>query len=132
MSDVPRPLTAAALMARRLAAVGIIMAAAATNAYDGAYSGERSPTAGGTHCAGLEPVAVSIAGSTLKFTNSEWRDLPMRFDPRPDGSFDGAFEDPSGHVVAVRGEATGTALDADVRNYGSGCEHHWHLTKHPP
>jgi len=116
-------------MARRLAAVGIIMAAAATNAYDGAYSGERSPTAGGTHCAGLEPVAVSIAGSTLKFTNSEWRDLLIRFNLQADGSFGGALEDPAGHVVDVQGEATGTAIDADVLNYGTGCGHHWHLEK---
>jgi hypothetical protein len=102
----------------------------AANSYDGTYSGERILTNGATpYCVGPESVTVSITGSTLKFTNSEWRGLPMRFTPRPDGSFGGAFEDPSGHVVNVRGEATGTALDADVRNYGSGCEHHWHLEK---
>ena len=129
-------LSAAALMTHVLAAmVGIVMAApalGATNPYDGAYSGERVLTNGATpFCAGQESVTVSITGSTLKFTNSEWRDLPMRFTPRPDGSFGGGFEDPSGHVVNVRGEATGTALDADVLNYGSGCEHHRHLTKNP-
>ena len=76
-----------------------------------------------------ESVSVIITGSTLKFTNSEWRDLPMRFSPRPDGSFGGSVEDPGGHVVNVRGEATGTAIDADVSNYGTGCAHHWHLEK---
>jgi hypothetical protein len=102
----------------------------ATNSYDGTYSGERSLTNGVTpFCVGQESVTVIITGSTLKFTNSEWRDLPMRFDPRPDGSFGGAFEDPSGHVVDVRGEATGPAIDANVFNYGNGCEHHWHLEK---
>jgi hypothetical protein len=80
-------------------------------------------------CAGRESVTVIITGSTLKFTNSEWRDLPLRFDPKPDGSFGGALEDPGGHVVDVRGEVTGTAIDADVLNYGNGCEHHWHLDK---
>jgi hypothetical protein len=105
----------------------------AAETFDGAYSGEQSLTNGATpFCAGQESVTVVITGSTVKFTNSEWRDLPMRFDPRPDGSFGGAFEDPSGHVVDVRGEATGTALDADVLNYDSGCGHHWHLMKHPP
>ena len=127
---MPKPRTMLSVMACIVVAGPAL---GATNSYDGTYSGERSVTTGATpYCAGRESVSVVITGSTLKFTNSEWRDLPMRFDPRPDGSFDGAFEDPSGHVVAVRGEATGTALDADVRNYGSGCEHHWHLTKHPP
>jgi len=53
----------------------------------------------------------------------------MRFDPRPDGSFGGALEDPGGHVVDIRGEATGTVIEADVLNYGNGCKHHWHLEK---
>jgi hypothetical protein len=102
----------------------------ATVSYDGAYSGERSLTNGETtSCAGQESVTVIVTSSTLKFTNSEWRDLPMRFDPAPDGSFGGSFEDPSGHVVDVRGDATGTAIDADVSNWGTGCEHHWHLEK---
>jgi hypothetical protein len=65
----------------------------------------------------------------VKFTSSDWRDVPMRFDPRPDGSFGGSFEVPGGNDEEVRGEATGTAIDADFRNYGNGCGHHWHLEK---
>jgi hypothetical protein len=104
----------------------------ATNSYDGTYSGERSLTNGvAPFCARQESVTVIITGSTLKFTNSEWRDVPMRFTPRPDGAFGGSFEDPGGHVVDVSGEATGTAIDADVLNYGNGCGHHWHLEKAP-
>jgi hypothetical protein len=100
----------------------------AADSYDGTYSGQRFPTSDAS-CAGQESVTVVITGSTLKFTNSQWRDMPIRFNPGPDGSFGGAFEDPSGDVVDVRGKATGTAIDADVFNYGTGCEHHWHLDK---
>jgi hypothetical protein len=104
----------------------------ASNSYDGTYAGKRSLTDGNTpFCAGQENVTVTITGSTLKFTNSEWRDMPMRFNPRPNGAFGGSFEDPGGHVVDVSGEATGTAIDADVLNYGNGCGHHWHLEKVP-
>jgi len=104
----------------------------ATISYDGTYSGRRSPTIAGTpSCAGQESVTVIITGSTLKFTNSEWRDIPFKFNPEPDGSFSGVLEDPAGHVVGIRGEATGTAIDVDVFNYGKGCEHHWHLEKAP-
>jgi hypothetical protein len=102
----------------------------ATIPYDGAYAGERSLTSGDTRsCGGQESVTVTITGNTLKLTSNEWRDLPMRFDPRPDGSFGGAFEDPSGYLVNVRGEATGTAIDVDFVKFGSGCEVHWHLEK---
>jgi hypothetical protein len=102
----------------------------ATISYDGTYSGERSPTIAGTpSCAGQESVTVIITGSTLKFTNSEWRDIPFKFNPGPDGSFSGVLDDPAGHVVGIRGEATGTAIDVDVFNYGKGCDHHWHLEK---
>jgi hypothetical protein len=106
--------------------------ALATNSYDGTYAGERSPINGNTSfCAGQESVTVIIIGRTLKFTNSEWRDIPMRFTPRPNGAFGGSLEDPSGHVVNVSGQATGTAIDADVLNYGTGCGHRWHLEKVP-
>ena len=124
---MPKPRTMLSVMACIVIAGPAL---GATNSYDGTYSGERSVTTGATpYCAGRESVTVVITGSTLKFTNSEWRDLSMRFNPQPDGSFGGALEDPGGHVVDVRGEATGTAIDADVLNYGTGCGHHWHLEK---
>jgi hypothetical protein len=104
----------------------------ATISYDGTYSGERSPTIAGTpSCAGQESVTVIVTGSALKFTNSEWRDIPFKFNPEPDGSFSGVLDDPAGHVVGIRGKATGTAIDVDVFNYGKGCEHQWHLEKAP-
>ena len=124
---MPKPRTILSVMACIVIAGPAL---GATNSYDGTYSGERSLTTGETpYCAGRESVSVVITGSTLKFTNSEWRDLSMRFNPRADGSFGGALEDPGGHVVDVRGEATGTAIDADVLNDGTGCGHHWHLEK---
>jgi len=43
--------------------------------------------------------------------------------------FAGAFEPKSGHLVEIRGEATGTAIDADVSNYGNGCGYRTHLDK---
>jgi hypothetical protein len=124
---MPKPRTMLLVMA------GIVMAGpalAATNSYDGTYSGERSLMSGESRfCAGQERVSVSITGGTLKLTNSEWRDLPIRFTPSPDGSFGGTLESPGRAVVAVRGVATGTVIDADVLNYGNGCGHHWHLEK---
>ena len=104
----------------------------APKSYDGAYSGERALfwTNGETQsCVAQGNVTVTIAGSTLKFTTSDWRNVRIRFAPRSDGSFWGSLEDPTGHVVDVRGEATGTALDADVFNYRTGCAYHWHLNK---
>ena len=124
---MPKPRTMLSVMACIVIACPTL---GATNSYDGTYSGERSVTTGAApYCAERESVSVIITGSTLKFTNSEWRDLLIRFNLQADGSFGGALEDPAGHVVDVQGEATGTAIDADVLNYGTGCGHHWHLEK---
>jgi hypothetical protein len=105
-------------------------ALAATNSYDGTYSGEQSLTAGEPRaCARDESVTVIITGSTLKITNGELRGFPMKFEPRPDGSFAGSFQAPSGILAEMRGAVTGTAIDADVSNYGNGCGYHMHVEK---
>jgi hypothetical protein len=84
-----------------------MLGVASANSHDATYSGERILTNGATpYCVGPESVTAVITGSMLKFTNSEWRDLPMQFDPRLGGSLGGAFEDPSGYVVIVRGEVS--------------------------
>jgi hypothetical protein len=123
---MPKPRTVLSVIACILIAGPAL---GATASYDGAYSGKRYLTNGATPaCARQESVSVIITGSTLKFTSSEFRDRPMRFTPRPNGSFAGAFDD-ADHVVDVRGEATGTAINADVLDYGTGCEHHCHREK---
>jgi hypothetical protein len=113
----------------------VIAAPAATgadNSYDGAYSGERRLTKGaGPSCIKEENVTAVASGATLKFTNSQLKDYVISFKPRSDGSFEMTHEDMGGDVVDIHGHVTLTAIDADVVDYSSRCEHHWHLTKKP-
>lgn len=100
------------------------------NSYNGVYLGNRTLIKGDApSCVSQEIVTVAISGAMLKFTDREYHSLMLRFDPARDGAFTTAYEGAHGAVVDVRGLATGMALEADVRNYGSGCEYHCRLEK---
>jgi hypothetical protein len=73
---------------------------------------------------------VTIQGGALTYTNSTLRDFSIGLDPHQDGSFNETYTGVGGGFVLIHGRIVGDVLDADVTN--APCEHHWHLTKHPP
>jgi hypothetical protein len=110
-----------------LAAVGPTQGA---DTFDGAYTGKRVLTKGsGAACPTEDDVSVTIRGGALTFTDSALRDFSIGFDPHQDGSFR-MMSVIGGDPVLIQGRIVGGVLDADVTN--APCEHHWHLTKHPP
>jgi hypothetical protein len=86
------------------------------NSYNGVYLGNRTLTKGDAPLCGSQEIAtVAVSGNTLKFTDSEYRNLMLRFDPAPDGSFITAYKGAHGAVVDVWGMATGKALVPGIR-----------------
>lgn len=56
--------------------------------FDGTYTGKRVTTKGDEpSCPTEDNVSVTIKGSTLTLTDSNAKEYPISFDPRPDGSF---------------------------------------------
>jgi hypothetical protein len=112
-------------------AIGIICFAvlAAAGSFDGVYTGTRVLTKGPTSagCDAREDVSVTISGNILTFTDSELRQFPIEFEPKPDGSFEEISINMGGTTVDIHGRATGSTLDADFSN--PPCVHHWHLEK---
>jgi hypothetical protein len=111
--------------------IGLAIAgpALAENTFDGVYTGQRLLTKGSPPCPVKDDVSVTIEGGALTFANSELQKFAMGFDPHPDGSFSQMYNDVGGADVVIRGHITGDTIEADVTNYATRCEHHWHLTK---
>jgi len=98
---------------------------------DGDYAGKRSLTDGSpsAQCPAEDDVSVTISGQKLTFTNSAVKNFGIGFDPGSDGSYEQIFTEKGSATVFIKGQITGDTLDADVKNYVTGCTHHWHLTK---
>jgi hypothetical protein len=102
----------------------------AENTFDGVYTGQRVLTKGSSPpCLVKEDVSVTISDGALSFTNSALQNFGMGFDPAPDGSFSEMYNDVGGGDVVFRGHITGDTIEADVTNYATACEYHWHLKK---
>ena len=86
--------------------------------FDGDYAGKRSLMDGSpsAQCPVEEDVSVASRDGALTFTDSEFQNFGVGFDPRPNGSFN-----------QVSGRIIGDPLEADVAN--DICTHHWHLRK---
>ena len=116
------------------AVCGLLVVAAAEPAlgaadtFDGVYIGKRVLTkSSGAACPTQDDVSVTIHGAELTFSNSQFRNFGIGFDPNPDGSFSQIYTDIGGASVLIQGRVVGDILEADVTN--GPCEHHWHLTK---
>jgi hypothetical protein len=98
---------------------------------DGDYVGKRTLVDGSpsAQCPTQEDVSVTISGQRLIFTNSALKKFGVGFDPAPDGSFDQIYTDDGGTTVFIKGKVAGDSIDGDVKNYSTGCTHHWHLVK---
>jgi hypothetical protein len=110
--------------------IAAMWAVAAGGPADGAYDDRRSLAKGtAPPCPSSEDVSIDVNGSELTFTDSALRTFTVEFNPRADGSFHTTYADYSGATVDIQGRAAGTVIDADVIDYATRCEHHWHLEK---
>jgi len=98
--------------------------------FDGVYSGKRVLTKGsGPRCPAEDDVSVTIHGGILSFTNSVLQNFGVGFDPGQDGSFHMTYTGEGDTTVDMRGRISGKVIEADVNNFSTSCEYHWHLKK---
>ena len=96
--------------------------------FNGTYTGKRVLSKGsGPTCPTEDDVSVTINGNVLKFSNSQFHDFALSFEPHLDGTFGQIHADIGGSSVLMQGRIVGDVLDADVTN--RACEHHWHLKR---